>query len=92
MRRDLPELPFTGRAQRHAQVPDPDRRVTYHMGRAYLNESSIRDPDNTITASEQKVLRQHRLEAAQARQARATANLALAVRVGEALREIKGDA
>lgn len=96
MRREPYELPFTGRSsddptKRRAQVPDEDRRVTYHMGRAYLDESSIRDPDNTITPDEQKVLRQHQLEAAQDRQAHAAANFAAALRLGEALKVLKSE-
>ncbi len=72
-------------------MPDEDRRVTYHMGRAYLDESSIRDPNKTITPDEQKALRQHQLDEAQDRQAYADANLAAALRLGEALKARKGE-
>ncbi len=68
-----------------------DQHVTYHMGRAYRNESSIRDPNYTITSEEQKVLRQRQLEAAAERKAYADANLAVALRLGEALKVLKGE-
>lgn len=95
MRRPPSDLPFTGRARDHdtaqRRMPEDDRQVTYYMGRAYLDEASIRDPDNTITPDEQKVLRQHQLEATQDRQAHADANFAAVLRLGAALRELKGE-
>lgn len=91
MRRDPPELPFTGRAQRHAQVPEEDRRVTYHMGRAYLNESSIRDPDHSVQPADMRALREQHEGAGRDRQARKDANFARSLELGAALRELKRD-
>lgn len=91
MRRDLPELPFTGRAQRRAQVPDPDRQVTYVNGRAFLRETTRHDPDYAVTVEDRRVTDQRRLEEVEARQARATANLARALELGAALKMLKGD-
>ena len=97
MRREPNELPFTGRswnapAQRRAQVPEEDRFVTYHMGRAYLNESSIRDPDHSVQPADMCALREQHEGAGQDRQARKDANLAAALRLGEALKVLKGEA
>lgn len=90
MRRDQSEIPFSGRAPRQAVVPD-DRHVTYHMGRAYLNESSIRDPDHSVKPDNLKAIREHSAEEAENRQAYKDANFAAALNLGEALRVLKGD-
>lgn len=93
MRRTPSELPFTGRTPRQPRMPDDDLGVTFAYGKHWRDERMVAmdDPDNTITPDEQKVLRQHQLEAAQARQARSDANLATALRLGEALRVLKGE-
>lgn len=91
MRRDPPELPFTGRAQRHAQVPDQDRHVTYHMGKAYLDERSIHVPKYDVTPDDLRAMHQRDAEEAARRQAHADANVALAQRLGEALKVLKGE-
>ncbi|WP_164721554.1 hypothetical protein [Silicimonas algicola] len=49
------------------------------------------DPDHTVTPEEQKLLHQRELEAAKDRQARNDANLAAALRLGAALKVLKGD-
>ncbi|MCE5972480.1 hypothetical protein LZA78_03155 [Sinirhodobacter sp. WL0062] len=91
MRRDPPELPFTGRAQRHAQEPDQDRHVTYVNGRAYLDERSIHVPRYGVTPADLRAMHQRDAEEAARRQAHATANLAVALRLGEALKVLKGE-
>lgn len=91
MRRDPPELPFTGRAQRHAQVPDQDRQVTWYEGRAFLNESSISIPKHGVTPNDLRAMRERSAEEAEDRQARKDANFDAALRLGEALKVLKGD-
>lgn len=93
MRRTPSELPFTGRTSRQPRVPDDDREVTFAYGKHWRDERLVArdDPNCTITASEQKVPRQHQLEAAQDRQAYTDANLAAALRLGEALRVLKSE-
>ncbi|WP_420857864.1 hypothetical protein [Marivivens marinus] len=68
-----------------------DGDITYVNGRAYLRETARHDPDNTITPDEQKVLRQSQLAEAKDRQARKEAILAGVLRLGEALRVLKGE-
>lgn len=92
MRREPTELPFSGPSTRRAQVPvEDDDNITYVDGRAFRRESTRHDPDNTITPDELKTIHQRRLEAAEARQAEADANLAAALRVGEAFKVLDGD-
>ncbi|MFY0634489.1 MAG: hypothetical protein JXQ91_11790 [Vannielia sp.] len=65
--------------------------MTRAAGRDYLQETSRHDAKNTaLTPDEQKVLDQHRLEAAELRHARETDNFAAALRLGEALKVLKG--
>jgi len=94
--RRRPYTAFSGRAwddpaPRRGRVEEPDPAVSYVNGRFFRRESSIRDPDNTITPDDQKVLGQRAREAAEARQARKGAHLAAAVRLGAALKVLKGE-
>ena len=90
MRRPAPSIPYSNaRPVEYDHSDDGD--ITYVNGRAYRRETSRHDPENTITPDEQKVLHQHQLEAAQDRQARSDANFAAALRLGEALRVLKGE-
>lgn len=94
-RRDEPEIPFTGRSwdepPRRRRIVPPDPAVTTIDGRGFRRETSRHDPDNTITPDEQKVLGQRAREAAEARLADTDANLAAAVRLGAALKVLKGE-
>ncbi|AZQ69213.1 hypothetical protein EF888_19990 [Silicimonas algicola] len=67
--------------------------MTFAYGRHWRNESVVArdDPDNTITPTEQKLLHQRRLEAAEDRQAEADSNLAAALRLGATLKVLKDD-
>lgn len=82
------DLPFTKTERRERQpAPVPDGPVTRVAGRDYLQETSRHDATNTaLTPDEQKVLEQHRLEAAERRHAEADANFAAALRLGAALK------
>jgi hypothetical protein len=81
------ELPFTKTERRERQpAPVPDGPVTRVGGRAYLQETSRHNPDYSVTVEDRLVMDQRRLEAVEARQARATANLAAALSLGAALR------
>lgn len=82
------DLPFTKTERREREpAPVPDGPVTRVAGRDYLQETSRHDARNTtLNPAEQRVLEQHRLEAVERRHARATANLAAALRLGVALR------
>lgn len=95
MRRDEPELPYTRRARRdeprRPRAPESDPAVTFIDGRGFRRETSRHDPDNTIRPDEQKVLAQRAREAAERRLADIEANLAAAVRVGAALKVLKGE-
>lgn len=94
-RRDEPELPYSGRSwdeppRRRRTVP-PDPAVTTIDGRGFRRESSITVPDFTVTQDEQRVLAQRAQEAAARRLADKDANLAAAVRLGAALKVLKGE-
>ena len=77
--------------RRRRYDPADERNLTFFEGRFFRRETSRHDPDNTITPDEQKVLHQRRLEEAELRQARSDANFAAALRLGEALRVLKGE-
>jgi len=87
------DLPFTNTERRERPpAPVPDGPVTRGAGRHYLQETSRHDARNTaLTPAEQKVLEQHRLEAVERRHAESDANLAAALRLGEALQVLKGE-
>ncbi|MDJ1007698.1 MAG: hypothetical protein QNJ13_07700 [Paracoccaceae bacterium] len=72
-------------------MPDDDQPVTWHQGRAFLNESSISIPKDKLTQDERATMDANRLAEAEGRQARADANLAAALRLGAALRVLKGE-
>lgn len=91
MRRDPSELPFSGRAPRRAQVPDTDRQVSYVNGRAFLRETTRHDPDYAVNPADLRAIGERNAEAAADRQARETANLNAALRLGAALKVLKGD-
>lgn len=93
MRREEPELPYTGRSwgepPRRRRIVPPDPAVTTIDGRGFRRESSIIDPDTRITTGEQKVLHQRATEAAEARRADKDRRLLGAVRLGAALRALR---
>ena len=90
MRREEPDLPYSNsRRVSHDHSAD-DGNVTYHMGRAFRNESSIRIPKDRVTPDERATMQAHRLAACEARQARADSNLACAVELGAALKVLAG--
>ncbi|OOY11366.1 hypothetical protein BMG00_16740 [Thioclava marina] len=62
------------------------------MGRAYLNESSIRDPDHSVQPADMRALRELHAGAGRDRQAHKDANLAAALCLGAALKVFKGEA
>ena len=81
------DLPFTKTERQERQpAPVPDGPVMRIAGRAFLRETARHDPDYSVTVEDRRVMDQRRLEAAEARQARETANLAAALRLGAALR------
>lgn len=94
-RRDAPDLPYTGRSwdepPRRRRIAPPDPAVTTIDGRGFRRESSIIDPDFTVSQGVQRVLAQRAREAAEARLADKDANLAAAVRLGAALKVLKGE-
>lgn len=64
--------------------------VTYRGGRAYLNESFAGGAvKNAITPDELKLMHQRQMEAHVERQAASDLNLLRALKLGEALREMK---
>lgn len=78
-------------APRSAPTEDHDPRdVTYHMGRAYLNESSNHVRKDMLTPDERATMQAHRLAEAKTRQADNHANLARAVELGAALKVLAG--
>lgn len=90
MKRPAPSIPYSN--ARPVEYDHSDGGdITYANGRAYRRETSRHDPDNTITSDEQKVLHKRRLEEAELRQARSDANFATVLRLGEALRVLKGE-
>ncbi|MBV7409630.1 hypothetical protein [Maritimibacter sp. DP1N21-5] len=90
MRQPAPSIPYSNaRPVEYDHSDDGD--ITYVDGKAYRRETSRHDLDNTITPDEQKVLHLRRLEEAEFRQAHNDANLAAALRLGEALRVLKGE-
>jgi hypothetical protein len=95
MRRDEPEIPYTGRSwdepPRRRRIAPPDPAVTTIDGRGFRRESSIAVPDFTVSQEEQRVLGQRANEAAIRRLADKEANLAAAVRLGAALKALKGE-
>lgn len=93
MRRPLNELPFSARTPRQSRMPEDDRGVTFAHGRHWRDERVVArdDPDYSATVEDQRVLRLRQLEAADARQAHADANLARAVELGAALKVLKGE-
>lgn len=72
-------------------APTEDRNVTYHMGRAFRDESSIPVPVDRVTPDERATMRAHALAAREARQADMDANLARAVELGAALKVLAGE-
>jgi hypothetical protein len=77
--------------RRRRYDPAHDRNLTFHEGRFFRDERTIRDPDNTVTQAEQRELGQRAREAAEARLAEKDANLAAAVRLGAALKVLRGE-
>lgn len=74
------------------RVQDDDHTgLSYHDGRAFRRETARHDPDNTVTQAEQKVLGERAREAAEGRLADMDRALLGAVRLGAALRELKGE-
>ncbi|WP_353472896.1 hypothetical protein PVT71_02365 [Salipiger sp. H15] len=76
-------------APRRAQFEEPDPAVTFIEGRGFRRESSIRDPDNTVTQTEQRVLAQRAEDAARERKAEADRRFRRALELGEALRILR---
>jgi hypothetical protein len=95
MRREEPELPYTGRSwdepPRQRRIVPPDPAVTTIDGRGFRRESSIVVPDFTVSQAEQRVLGQRENDAAERRLADKDANFAAAVRLGAALKVLKGE-
>lgn len=90
MRRPAPSIPYSN--ARPVEYDHSDGGdITYANGRAYRRETSRHDPNYTITPDEQKLLHQRRLEEAELRQARNDASFVAALRLGEALRVLKGE-
>ena len=93
MRREEPELPYTGRSwdeqPRRRRIAPPDPAVTTIEGRGFRRESSIIDPDTRITTDDRASVAQRSAEAAEARRADADRRLLGAVRLGAALRALR---
>lgn len=97
MRREPTELPFTGRSltdepRRARNDHGESRNLTFHAGRFFRNESSIRDPDYSVKPDDLKAMRKRNAEETEARQARSSANFARALELGAALKVLRGDA
>ena len=90
MRRPAPSIPYSNaRPVEYDQSDDGD--ITYANGRAYRRETSRHDPDYSVTPDDLKAMRERSAEEVEARQAYADANFAAALRLGEALRVLKGE-
>ncbi|MBV7409638.1 hypothetical protein [Maritimibacter sp. DP1N21-5] len=98
MRRTPSELPYTGRSwvdePQRVQTYDHDnyRNLTFHAGRYFRDESTIRDPDYSAKADDLKAIRERSAEEAEDRQARKDANFARALELGAALKVLRGEA
>lgn len=93
MRREEPELPYTGRSwdepPRRRRIAPPDPAISYVNGQAFRRETSCHDPDNTVTQAEQRVLAQRAEDAARERKAEANRRFRRALELGEALRALR---
>jgi|GEM_PF-1062116 hypothetical protein len=93
MRRDEPELPYTGRSwdepPRRRRIAPPDPAVTTIDGRGFRRESSIIVPDTRITTDDRASVAQRNTEAAEARLAGMDRRLLGAVRLGAALNALR---
>jgi len=93
MRREEPELPYTGRSwdepPQRRRIAPPDPAVTTIDGREFRRESSIIDPDTRITTDDRASVAQCSAEAAEARLAAMDRRLLGAVRLGAALRALR---
>lgn len=93
MRREEPELPYTGRSwdepPRRRRIAPPDPAVTTIDGRGFRRESSIIVPDTRITPDDRASVAQRSAEAAEARLASMDCRLLGAVRLGAALRALR---
>ncbi len=93
MRREEPELPYTGRSWdeplRRRRIAPPDPAVTTIDGRGFRRESSIVVPDTRITTDDRASVAQRSAEAAEARLAGMDLRLLGAVRLGAALRALR---
>lgn len=76
---------------RPAQQAEAGPQVRYSGGRAYLNEASVGVPKFGVTPDDLKAMRMQQLADAAYRQARKDANLAAALRVGGALKVLRGE-
>ena len=98
MRRTPSELPYTGRSwvdePQRVQTYDHDnyRNLTFHAGRYFRDESTIRDPDYSVKADDLRAMRERSAEEAEDRQARKDANFARALELGAALKVLRGEA
>ena len=70
---------------------DESRNLTFHAGRLFRNESSIRDPDYSVKPDDLKAMQERNAVETAARQARQTANLAHALELGAALKVLRGE-
>lgn len=89
MRRDEPDLPYS-KSRPVSYDHSYDRNLTFHAGRYFRNEASIRIPKHTVTPDERATMDAHRVAEAEARQAHADAALARAVELGAALKVLAG--
>ena len=93
MRREEPDLPYTGRSwdepPRRRRIAPPDPAVTTIDGRGFRRESSIIDPDTRITTGDRASVVQRSAEAAEARRAGMDRRLLGAVRLGVALSALR---
>lgn len=93
MRREEPELPYTGRSwdepPRRRRIAPPDPAVTTIDGRGFRRESSIIVPDTRITTDDRASVAQRSAEAAEARRAEADRALVTLVQLGAKLRALR---
>jgi len=93
MRREEPDLPYTGRSwdepPRRRRIAPPDPAVTTIDGRGFRRESSIIDPDTRITTDDRASVVQRSAEAAEARRADADRRLLGAIQLGAALKALR---
>jgi hypothetical protein len=93
MRRDAPELLYTGRSRdeppRRRRIAPPDPAVTNVDGRGFRRESSIVVPDFTVTQAESGVLAQRAEDAARERKGEADRRFRRALELAETLRTLR---